>query len=189
LAPAVLLLAGSAASAAEMYLSATLDIFDSKGNVIATTGTITAGAAVSGQIYAIVGAGNSAEFGSLSALTTGGTSSPGAGQAFSTFGIEEDGGSNFDLFFSWDPTGNDPYTSFAGNPPGSFMPYINPPTQGTYTYSMTAFLAPALVAAGDKAVLSFATTAPEPASLFLLASGGLMVTAAGKFGRRKFAGK
>jgi hypothetical protein len=168
------MLASSSASASFTYVSATLDVYNSSGTVISSI-SVTEAAAVSGDVYAIIGAANGDEYGALSALTTGGTSSPGAGQAFSTFGVYFDG-TNYDLFFSWDPTGNDPYAGFAGNPPGSFMPYINPPTQPTYTYSATAFLSTADIAAGDTAALIFATTVPEPASLALLATGGLMIT-------------
>jgi hypothetical protein len=183
LAPAVLLFVSSAASAESMYLSATLNVYNSSGDVIATTGTITAGAAVSGAIYSITSAANALEYGSISALTTGGTSTPGAGQSFSSFGVYFDG-TDYDLYFSWDPTGNDPYTGFAGNPPGQFLSYIDPPTLPYYVYSATAFLSPTLTAAGDTALLIFATNAPEPASLALMATGGLMITGFSRLRRK-----
>jgi hypothetical protein len=185
LAPAVLLLTSSSASAGFVpaYLSATLSIYNSSGGVIASI-SVTEASAVSGNIYGITGAANPNDYGAISGLTTGATSSPGAGQSFSTFGVYFDG-TNYDLYFSWDPTGNDPYTGFAGNPPGAFYNYVNPPTLPEYVYSTTAFLSAADIAAGDKSNLVFVTNVPEPASLALLATGGFMITGFTRLRRKK----
>lgn len=183
MAPAVLLLANSSASAAFQYVSAALNVYNSTGGLIDTV-SVTEAAATNGTLYEISDTtiANSLEFGNATALTTGGSS---GGPYFVTFGVI-DTGSSFVLGFSWDPTGNDPYGSFANN----FSSYANPPTQMTYTFDATYLLA----VAGDTAsfVLTAApvvTATPEPASLAMLATGVCMLTGFGRLRRKNVAGK
>jgi hypothetical protein len=180
------LLSTSSASAAFQYTSAELDVFNSS-NVLIAQATVTAAATVSGTIYEIPNSAlaNDLEFGNATALSTAASA---AGPYFVTFGVVDDATAGFVLGFSWDPTGNDPYGSFANN----FSPYANPPTQATYDFSATYLLSSAALSAGDTAVFQLnatplATTAPEPASLAMLATGGFLVTAVGRLRRKRSA--
>lgn len=171
LAVGVLLAAGSHASAGYQYTSATLNVYNSAGAVIASA-SVTEAAAVSGTLYEISGSSsltNSLEFGNATGLTPGGNAN---GPYYVTFGVIYTG-SAFVLGFSWDPTGNDPNGSFANN----YSNYDNPPVQATYTYSATYLLSSSALSAGDTAAFVLNATptvaAPEPASLALLATGGL----------------
>ena len=177
------LLAGSSASAGYQYTSAELDVFNSSNALIAQV-SVTAAATVSGNIYEIPNSSlaNDLQYGNATSLSTAASA---AGPYFVTFGVV-DTGSSFVLGFSWDPTGNDPYGSFANN----YSAYANPPTQATYDYSATYLLSAAALSAGDTAVFQLnaaplATAAPEPASLAMLATGGFLVTAFGRLRRKR----
>jgi PEP-CTERM motif len=186
LAAGVLLAAGSRASAGFQYTSATLNVYDSNSNVIASA-TVTESAAVSGTLYEIANSSlaNSLEYGNATGLTPGGNAN---GPYYLTYGVIFTG-STFVLGFSWDPTGNDPNGSFANN----YSNYDNPPVQAMYTYSASYLLSAAALSAGDTAALvlnaSPTVATPEPGSLALLASGGLALTAFRRLRRKQGAGK
>jgi PEP-CTERM motif len=182
----VLLLANAPASASYVYYSAELDVYNSSNAIIDTTGPVLASQAVSGTLYEIPDGSlaNSLQFGNADSLSTGGNSN---GPYYSTLGVIYTG-SSYVLGFSWDPTGNDPYGSFANN----FYTYASPPTQGTYSYSMTQFLSSSALSAGDTAALVFTAVqpaaTPEPASIVLLGMGGCAFAGYRRFGRRKALG-
>jgi hypothetical protein len=116
------------------------------------------------------GAADPLQFGNATSLTPNGDA---AGPFFVTFGVfDADLMGDFELGFSWDPTGNDPYGTFANN----FFNYDNPPIQATYTYDATMYLDPTLQAQGFTAAfilnaVPMTTGTPEPASLTLIATG------------------
>jgi hypothetical protein len=156
-----------------------LNVYNSGGTIIDSV-SVTEAATVSGTFYEIANTSlaNAGAYGLASSLSTGGSS---GGPYFSTFGVLFDG-SNFYLGFSWDPTGNDPYGSFAN----TFYSYASPPTQATYSYTATAYLSPTLISAGDTAALVLtAQPVPEPASIALLATGGFVLTGFTRLRRKK----
>jgi hypothetical protein len=179
LAAGALLLTTSSASADYLYTAASFLVFDSQGHLIsADSMSVSYAQAISdgsGTVYEIANANlaNSVQYGNVTTLSTGGNAN---GPYFNVFGVDF----NSLLAFTWDPTGNDPYGS-NGN---AFDSYIYPPTQPFYNYSATIYLSSALTSVGDTAVFQL-TTLPEPASLAMLATGGLMITAYGRFRRRK----
>jgi hypothetical protein len=171
MAPAVLLVAGSSASADFQYTSAELDVFNSNGTVIGST-SVTTAAATHGTLYTIdnVNFASPSGIGNATSLSTGASA---AGPYFATYGVTQDTMGDFLLEFSWDPTGNDPNGSSALH----FFNYDNPPIQATYSFDATYLLSNFALEGGDTAtfILHAAPTvaSPEPGTLALLASGGL----------------
>lgn len=185
---AVLAVAGVAlgatpASAGFAYTSAELDVFDSSKMIIASV-SVTVGSAVSGNLYEIANPAlaNSIQFANATSLSTGANVN---GPYFVTFGVDDDAGV-FHIAFSWDPTGNDPYGTFANN----YLNYDNPPLQAQYVFDATMYVSLAGQANGDTAqfVLNAApvtTATPEPASLALLATGGFALASFSRMRRRQ----
>jgi hypothetical protein len=168
-------------SARADYQYASFYVYDSSHKVIAadslTISYATAIANGSGYIYDIPNStlANPLYYGDATALSLGGSA---AGPYYDIFGVDFDG-TNYYLAFTWDPTGNDPYGSFAN----TFDSYIEPPGQPSYSYSATQYLNPTLIAAGDTA--AFVLSVPEPASMALLATGGLALAGFTRLRRKR----